>query len=76
MKVPEERSALAVAFLQAKEVRVDRIGQFARTAPRIDRIGRAIEHGTVLEHEVIHAASCPSAHAVASARSSRCSDVR
>ena len=53
VKVSEERTAFAVAFLKPEKVGVNRIGQLTRAAAGVDRIGRSIEHRTILEHEMI-----------------------
>ena len=53
VKVAEERSSIAVAFLESEEIRVDRIGNVACAATGLERVCRAIQYGAVLEHKMI-----------------------
>src|SRR5262249_25333792 len=51
--VRKERSPLSVAFVEAVEVRVERVGELARAAARIDRVCGSVEDRPKLAHEVI-----------------------
>ena len=53
VKISKQRSAFAVSLLQAEKIGVDRVGQLARAAARIDGVGRPIQDRTVLAHEMI-----------------------
>src|SRR4051812_6654900 len=53
MKIPEQRTPLAVAVLHAKEIAIQRIGELAGAAGRIERICRTIEHWPVRLHEML-----------------------
>ena len=53
MKVPEERLTFPVTLADAVQVGVEGIGQLARTARRIERVGGAIQHGPVFADEVL-----------------------
>ena len=52
MEVSKQRTPLTVPFAHPVEFRVELIGQLARTAGRIEGIGRAVERGTILPDDV------------------------
>src|SRR4029079_1648610 len=53
VEVAKERRPFAVACLQSKQLGVDAVGDLARSAGRIDGVGRAGETGAVLAHHVL-----------------------
>ena len=53
VKVAKQRLARAVLFLQAEELGVERVGDLARAAARVDGVGRAVEGRPELGDEVI-----------------------
>ena len=59
MKIPEQRLSRLSALVHAVQIGVQRIGQFARAAGRIERIGRTIEVRPHFQDEVIPCVSVP-----------------
>jgi len=44
---------MAAPFLRAVEVGIQRIGEIARAAARLERVGGAIQHGPICEDEAL-----------------------
>ena len=53
MEIPEQRLARLVATRHAVQIGIERVGELACTASRVDRIGAAIQHGSMFADEVL-----------------------
>src|SRR6476659_8952005 len=53
VEVAEERLAFAASLAQPEELAVQRLGEVARAATGIERIGRAVQQRPMLQNEVV-----------------------